>query len=127
MRGYKEKFGADQDSVEKNYYKNVIGAQAEMAFARMAGETFHGHFNVGKGWPDVGEIWQVRWNGNPNGDMVVRENDLPHFRYALMIGEEPTFTYLGWIEGRDAKNPDWFEDRYGRKAPCFWVPQVNLI
>jgi hypothetical protein len=45
---------------------------------------------------------------------------------ALVTGTGPEFLVHGWIYGRDAKKEEWYGDRGGRNAPCFWVPKSAL-
>jgi hypothetical protein len=124
--GHQERHGTSRSKTAEQWYINLVGAAGEMAFAKLAGLYWPASLNAPKSEPDVLPDWQVRSLAGSDYDLIVRPDDPPHFRYALMTGEPPTFTFRGWIKGVDARREEWFRDRGGRNAPAYWVPQNKL-
>jgi hypothetical protein len=128
QRGLQELYGASRADAATQWYYNIVGACGEMAVAK-ATNNYWGASIVPqrKGEPDVGTDIQVRCLAGNDYDLIVRTDDLSHFRYFLCLGEPPTFKIAGWMWGGDAKQDKWFKDRGGRGKPCYWVPQSELV
>ena len=124
--GYQELRGIAEKSAAVQWHANVIGAIAEFAFAKGAGLHWPATVNADKNEPDVPPDWQVRWRGVPFGELIVRPDDSPNCRYAMMTGDNATFTFRGWMLGSEAMKYK-LEDRYDRKEPAHWVPQGALL
>lgn len=124
--GYQELRGIAEKSAAVQWHANVIGAIAEFAFAKGAGLHWPATVNAKKNDPDVPPYWQVRWRGGANYDLIVRPDDSNDCRYALMTGDNATFTFRGWILGSEAKK-HVLEDRHNRNEPAHWVPQGALL
>ena len=70
---------------------------------------------------DVGNH-QVRWTRHQQGHLCVYDADNDSQRYYLVVGEYPNMQIAGWIQGKEAKKPQWFQQDIG----CYWVPQEKL-
>lgn len=128
----RDRRGLDRKSDAEKWFVHIVGAQGELAFAQMSGCYWPMSVNAPKDAPDVFPDWQVRCRAEDNYDLIVRPDDPDHFKYALITGKAPTFTFRGWMKGGEAKalsrkNPDWIKDRGGRNEPVIWVPQSALI
>lgn len=127
-RGFAERRGLKREQIALAWYINLVGAMGEMAWAILSGCIWPRIVNSKKTDPDVLPDWQVRTLAEPWYDLLVRPDDPNHFRYVLMTGDPPEFTFRGWIDGLSAKttNPDWFCDKGNRNEPGYWVPQISL-
>ena len=103
---------------------DIESACAEMALAKALGlywQSVVTHPEVLEG--DVGS-WQVRWTKRPDGRLILHEADRNDQRYTLIVGQSPVFDIVGWILGKDGKQPQyWFE---GDGRPAFFVPRSAL-
>jgi hypothetical protein len=74
---------------------------------------------------DVGRE-QVRHTVRPDGRLIVHPGDLDGARYWLVTGKMPDFRVVGWLLGRDAKDPRYWTDP-GTGRPAYFVPQADLV
>lgn len=126
-RGYRERNGSDKDGRAKQWYKNLLGAMGELAFAKGSGLSWSRSVNAPKGDPDVLPNWQVRTRSEDWHDLIVRGDDDDDALFALMIGQEPVFIFGGWIRAKDAKLKGTLEDKGERNSPAYWVSQKDLL
>lgn len=73
---------------------------------------------------DVGP-YQVRSTDLPGGHLLVDENESPDDIFLLVIGESPHFKLVGWLRGREAQLPKYWETER-LDYPQFMVPQYVL-
>jgi len=106
------------------WHRNIEGALAELAYAKMAGRYYNFSVNTFTSAPDVGNV-DIRYSANDTAHLIVYDIDNDDSPYALIIGEAPTYRFAGWILGRDAKQPDYW--RGDVKTPSYWIPQTGLI
>jgi hypothetical protein len=118
--------GLNAKDVAEVWFVDLIGAMGEMAFAKVAGLYWPGSVNVGKFEADIPPDFQVRTAREHSHCLIVREDDPPEFRYALVTGTGPEFIVQGYICGHEAKQRQFFEDRGGRGKPAYWIPQDQL-
>jgi hypothetical protein len=101
-----------------NYTTDIEGAVAEACFAKHMGLYWGCHVNSFKA-PDVGS-WQVRSTSHASGHLIVRPNDKPPGRVAMLTTEKFGAVLHGWIDIDSAKvDKYWHEDSW-------WVPQCDL-
>ena len=124
--GFLERNGAASASIAEAWYYNIVGAQGEMAAAKALGVYWPSSIGAEKADPDMPPDWQVRTMGKSTYDLIVRKDDIDSHKYLLVTGTGPEFLVHGWIYGKDAKKEEWYGDRGGRNAPCFWVPKSAL-
>ena len=71
----------------------------------------------------------MRSSLNPRAHLLLNPEDKPDAAYILVTGEAPTLTIRGWMFGRDAMRPKYFDD-IGRRSPrgskLFWIDQGEL-
>lgn len=103
---------------------HVHGAGGELAFAKAAGVYWAGHVDVFS-VPDVGTV-HVRTRSGDGGreDLIVRSEDPEDCAYVLVVGHIPTFSVVGWIDGRSARRPEWVKN-YGGRPPAWFVPRAE--
>ena len=124
--GFTDRNGAGQLDPARAFFAHINGAQGECAAARALGAYWPMTINAAKALPDLLPDWQVRTRVKHEHDLIVRDDDADEQRFVLVTGTFPDFVVHGWILGRDAKRPEWREDRGERSAPCYWVPQDAL-
>lgn len=103
---------------------DIEGAAAEMAYCKFRNKYWNASINSFKAG-DCGENVQIRSTPLPNGCLIVREEDLDHHYYVLVIGSSPVFRVAGWIHGKEAKKPEFMKSPNGRPA-AYFVPQSYL-
>jgi len=103
---------------------NILGALGECAYCKFRAHYWNFSVNTFKNIPDVGCNVQIRTTA-PNLRLIVRPED-PSDQYFVHIrGECPTYEVVGWILGKDAKQPGWLEAVNGR-SPAYFVPDNAL-
>ena len=119
VRGRSQAFGC---KVEESWQCNIVGALGEMVVAKALDRYWNG--DVGPlGRSDVGP-YQVRTTPHVDGHLIVTDKDRDDDVFILVTGIEPAFVIRGWLYGRDAKRPEFIEDRGRGKR--FFVPQAAL-
>lgn len=121
-----------KDSVKKKKHWvedltfHAYGVIGEMAAAKVLGLTFTGSVDTFRNHPDLSGM-EVRFRSNPTWQLIVRDNDKDDAKYLLVRGVPPSAVeVVGWIMGRDAKNPEWLRS-YGNLKPAHFVPDSELI
>ena len=106
---------------------HIQGAVAEFACAKHFGLFWSGPGELGQ--VDVGGCLQVRSITKRHYRMPVYEDDRDEQVFVLMV---PGATILewhfrGWIYGRDAKRPEWWDKTTDNpKSAGYYVPQGEL-
>lgn len=103
---------------------HIEGAAGEIAVAKVLGKYWGGTVNTFKSEGDVGKL-EVRTRSKDYYDLIVRDNDKDDSIFILVTGKSPTFNVVGWILGKDAKNPEW-KQTYGDRPSAYFVPQKEL-
>jgi hypothetical protein len=87
--------------LEQGLHASLNQAAAEFAFAQHMGWD---------DWtpeeePEVGIVrgYRVQWHPDPNGGLVVRDEDDDEARYVLVTGEAPTYEVHDWISVGEAR------------------------
>jgi hypothetical protein len=102
---------------------HVEGACGEAAVAKLLNLWWSG--NLGRlRAADVGRL-QVRTAWRANSSLIIHESDPDDDCFVLVTGRAPAFTVIGWIHGRDAKQPEWWGDPAGGRA-AYFVP-ANVL
>lgn len=98
---------------------HILGAMAECAVAKALGMYWGHHRNKFESG-DVG-TFEVRYSKRT--DLKIRERD--NGVVISVTGEPPTFTIVGWIDARDAKQH--FTASAPRQGPpAYFIPHQNL-
>lgn len=103
---------------------HLSGAQGEAAVAKYFNAPWnHGDFK-NRAAPDVGNF-DVRTITKLHHNLIMHAKD-PTYRVVILVfNQAPRLQLLGWIMGKDAKVPEyWQEPQPGR--PCYLVPPVRL-
>jgi hypothetical protein len=105
-----------------NFQTDIEGAIGEKCFAKWQCIYWAEHIGSFKK-PDVG-LWQVRATSHRNGHLIVRPNDKPGERVALLIIHDVAFgaDLVGWYEVDHAKVDKWWRE----DKNSWWVPQREL-
>ena len=103
---------------------HIQGAAGELAFARFRNLFWSGSIGTYRRGGDVGDI-QIRTRSQPHYDLIVRDGDRDDDVFVLVVGIIPRFRIIGWIYGRDAKQPQYRKE-YGGRPSAFFVPQSAL-
>lgn len=122
-RGRRNAHGAE---VSRGWDYHVRGALGEAVVASWAGVPWSG--NLGDlSADDVGSL-QVRTRARITDDLMIQPNDKADRRYLLVVPAPGVLTYriVGWIMGRDGRDPQFWGDPYGTGRPAYWVPQAAL-
>lgn len=107
------------------WWKNIIGAQAEIAFAEMIGQKWEPTVDTFKNKVDVPPHWEVRWARTP--ELIIRPTDPYGRRYALLTGDAGKFIFWGWTHRSAAEIlGDWSSPRKDRPADCWRVNHTLL-
>lgn len=103
---------------------DIEAAAAEMAYAKARNLYWPGLVDDPKALPgDVG-IAEIRQTANPEGHLLLHDDDHDDRPYVLVIGQTPEFRIVGWIWGRDGKQRHWWRADTGR--PAYFIPQGAL-
>jgi hypothetical protein len=107
---------------EADWQLHIEGVLGEYALAKALGVFYNAHEF---GSVDVG-AWQVRTTSRKAGRLIVHPRDRDDHRFVLITGVNGTYTVRGWIEGREAKSPQYWSDPTGKGRHAFFVPQEAL-
>lgn len=104
---------------------HIEGACGEMALAKALGLYWNGSVNTFKMGGDVGNF-QVRTRSQHNYELLIRPDDPTDVIWWLVTGKAPRYIVQGWIQGIDAKHPDWLR-AHGGRPPAYFVPHNKLV
>lgn len=102
---------------------DIEGSCAEQALAKWLDVYYTGSVNEPKG-KDVGDF-QVRLSRSSDPYLIVPKHNNPDDIFVLVTGRAPSFTLLGWIEGRDAMKPGWLKS-FGNRPAVYAIPPSSL-
>lgn len=125
MKGRSEPHGTPETELWKN---DIEAAAAEYAASIATNVRWRMEIekNLTPRPPDLGEDIEVRWTiHRERGHLPVYDRDPVEHRYVLVVGEIPTFTVVGMIDGSKAKDP-LYRTTSPRGERCFWIPQGAL-
>lgn len=122
----KSKFENDM-SIQKYVDIDVSGARGEIAFSVAMFLDCPMSVNAAKIEPDVYPDWQIRTTKYNSGRLILRDNDIEHHKYALVIDNAPAFFVVGWILGSVGKAMTQFEDNPNDKKAVIMIPQSSLM
>lgn len=108
---------------------NIFGAAGELALAKYAGAYWPMTVDGYRTTPDIsvlGHPVEVRTAREPDGRLIVRDDDDPRQVFVLVIGDPPRFRVVGSITGKSARRPEWRRDPGGHR-PAWFVPQTALV
>lgn len=125
-RGNVDRNGMEFKNDAEQWGANVSGALGELVFSKFLGIHWNPTINAPKGEPDILPDWQIKCLSKHWYDLTVRPDAVDDHKYVLITGVAPEYRVVGWIYAKDAKRKEWLEDKGGRGAPAYWVPQANL-
>lgn len=111
----------------QGWLHDVIGAIGEAGVAKALGLPWHPDAGVGApdvGGPDTYQV-EVRATTHPKGRLMLHQSDHDHKRYYLARVYRNEVNVVGWILGRDGKNPEHWQDP-GTGRPAYFVPVEAL-
>ena len=107
------------------------GAQAELAFAVMAGLPLHQWtaYTTGSLAALPGDVagYQVRSTTYRTGKLLIHPHDPDDAPVALIINAAPRFTTPGWLPAMAIGKQDQWWPGPNRARPCFAIPQSALL
>jgi hypothetical protein len=109
---------------EGGWKTDIEGAGAEMAYAKLRNCFWSHSVNRFKD-PDFNHNVEIRHTTRWNGSLIVREPVSEDSYYVLVTGELPNYRIVGWIQGRAAMKPEWYQAK-ARRPPAYFVPQSEL-
>jgi len=121
-KGLKDAHGANKDN---GWDMHIEGACGEAAVAKALNIYWSGTVDTFKRGGDLGSFIQVRTRSKNYYELIVRKDDRDDDVFVLVTGKAPSFNVVGWILGKDAKNPEWIQTYGGREAAWF-VPHEKL-
>jgi len=104
--------------------RDVRGALAELAFAKLLGVYFMPGSRLDRASGDVAG-YQVRSTCDvENGELILRPPDAETRIYVLMVGADREWRRAGWMSGKEGKDRSRFWSVV--PFPAFHVPQQAL-
>lgn len=105
--------------------RHCVGAAAELAVAKFRGVYWDGSVGTYHAVTDVPGC-DVRSTPDPNGSLILRDDDPADRWYCLVITAPPSFRLVGFIRGEDGRRDEWLRNPHGQRASWF-VPQAALL
>lgn len=105
--------------------RDILGCLAECAVAKYKNAYWTPCHDRPHGVADLGTDKQVRSSPNPRSPLTIYKTDKSDHSFLLVITQPPKFTLVGWMHGKDAKQPQYWKDT-NVNAPAFFVPQADL-
>lgn len=102
--------------------EGMVGALGEAAVAMFFNVYWSGAIGD-LGAKDVGRL-QVRTRTEQWHNMILHEADNDDDYFVLVHYDAPRFHIAGWIQARDGKRPEFWQEKTGR--PCYFVPTEAL-
>lgn len=106
------------------FQKHIIGAQCELAVAKMLDRYWPGTVNR-HGEADIGTDIEVRGTDLPHGQLILHRKNPDDRFYYLVIASGHEFNVVGWIVGEAGKREAFWKE-YVPGRPAFFVPQRLL-
>lgn len=111
---------------KRGWQDHCDGALGEQAFAKWLNVFWDGSPNIYRKEPDV-DIYEVRTNAQPWGDLILRDRDKNEGIYVLVLSHDcPQFTIRGWINGDEGKSQKWWRRGDPNRPEAYFVPQEFL-
>lgn len=73
---------------------------------------------------DIAPGIEVRATTHRNGCLIIHPEDKDDSKFILVTGQIPNFKVVGWLQGKEAKQDQWWRTDTGR--PAYFVPQTAL-
>lgn len=126
QRGAKDNQG---DITRDEFATNIHGAIAEATVAKFLG-LYCNMSSPDRALPDVGFNVEVRSSTNTAANMPIRPRDKDEYKYYFVVGIYPHLRIVGWLYGKDAKQPQFWvangKDGKPLSTPYWSVPQSAL-
>lgn len=110
------------DPDEHGWQVGIEGVLPEFAVAKCLGLYWPGATNASHGG-DVGRF-EVRWTSRDDGSLIVKPKDPDDRPYILVVGGPKRFELVGWLDGKEAKQPQYWRDDV--PIPAWFVRQHYL-
>lgn len=112
-------------SEEPSVYNHIQSAGAEKSVGKRLNVDWHASINTFKlGVADVGSAIEVRYRRKEYDLKVSKDDDDSRF-FVLVWGEMPTYEIVGWLRGKDAKQPQFWSNPGGHGF-AYFVPAKYL-
>lgn len=107
---------------KNDWQLHIEGIMGEMALAKYFGLYWSG---VGRLRDfDVGNV-DVRTRPHERSRLILHKEDPDDRCFFLVLGVNGCYRIRGWIQARDGKREEWWDDPVGGR-PCYWIPQEEL-
>lgn len=107
----------------EGWNEHIEGACGELAVAKALNLYWNGSIDTFKE-NDLPGL-QIRTRSKHDYDLIVRPDDSNESKWVLVTGRCPEYDVRGWIQGIDAKKPEW-QQTYGNRPAAFFVPAAAL-
>lgn len=123
LQGRQAIFGDPQNEL---WVRNIVGTLGECAAAKYLNRYWTPVYERPTGVADIGRRSEVRSSTNPNAPLRVYERDHDAHAYLLVLVAAPKFTLVGWLWGREAKQPRFEVPKRDATDRTWCVPQSEL-
>ena len=110
---------------QMNWEIDIEGACAELAAAKGLNIFWCCGINTFKA-ADLGSNIQVRHTAKRSNRLIIRDGDKAEDVFVLVTGSAPEYEIVGWVLGKDGKNPSYLNDANDIGKPAYFVPQSAL-
>jgi hypothetical protein len=123
LHNMKDKESYNATFIERFNFE-VVGVMAEMVFVKAHDRWFNASINS---YHKEGDCfgYEIRGIQKPWHKLIIRERDDESRDYVLIYVDLPESIILGWINGKDAKNPLYLDSPNDGETAWF-VPQSAL-
>ncbi len=116
----KGRYGEPDDDC---WQRHIEGALAECAMAKYLDRYWQGKGEAGD--RDIGHH-EIRSANKHHKRLMMHPRDDDNSRYWFLTGQYGTYKLHGWINGRDAKREEYWEDPTGNNRFAYFVPHSAL-
>lgn len=122
FHGKFDKYPDPKQSKFDTYIQGMLGEQAYCKSRNLFWEMrMHSYKKA-----DVGNKTQIKTNPYPDGDLIVRDEDIDDHFCVLVTGKMPTYTLRGWMLAETAKKLKQYYKKPNSMPNAYFIPQYLL-